>query len=275
MNWRLNQAKFFLILCFLFIFVSSCRTHEKITKTVILEEQIPAFLIQKLHENEFHFEWLNAKANVDVLRNKESFNFSVSLRMRKDSAIWASISPGLGIEAVRVLITKDSVKLMDKVGKRFWLSDFKYLNQLFHVPVTFDMIQSVIIGNYFSYQDETKPRSSYVDNQYYLISNLLRKKKLRSEEDIDLTKKIIQDVWLSPENYRIAASVTDDKKEKLVFEVRYRNFKLVENLLFPFQCNIVLKGENKYQISIEYSKVTINKELEFPFHIPDNYEKIR
>jgi len=53
MNWRLNQAKFFFILCFLYLFVSSCVTHEKITKTVILEEQTPAFLIQKLHENEF------------------------------------------------------------------------------------------------------------------------------------------------------------------------------------------------------------------------------
>src|ERR1035438_3224323 len=177
MNRLLYQAKLVLFVCFIYLFVSSCITHEKITKTIILEEQTPAFLIQKLHENEFHFEWLNAKANVDVIRNKESFNFSVSIRMRKDSAIWVTISPALGIEAIRVLITKDSVKLMDKVNKKYWINDFKYLNQLFHVPVTFDMIQSVIIGNYFSYQDETKPRSSYIDNQYYLLSNLVRDRK--------------------------------------------------------------------------------------------------
>src|SRR5665213_3773276 len=104
MNWHLAKVKFLLLGTVTYFLFSSCRTHEKITKTIILDEQTPEFLIQKLHENQFHFEWLYAKANVDVIRNKESFNFDVSLRMRKDSAIWASISPGLGIVAVMVLI---------------------------------------------------------------------------------------------------------------------------------------------------------------------------
>lgn len=262
------------ILSLILIVVVSCHPYKKIAKSVILEEQNPQFLIQKLNENEFLCNWLSCKASVDVIRNNEEFNFSVSIRMRTDSAIWLYISPALGLEGFRVLITKDSVRMMDKINKRFWANDFKYLYKLFDIPVTFDMLQSVVLGNYFSYQDETKPRSSYVDNQYYLLSNLVRKKKLRSEEDVDLTKKFIQDVWLSPENYRIAASVTEDKKAKINFELRYSDFRLVENHLFPYHSNIKLKSDKPFRISIEYSKVAINKPLEFPFNVPSAYEKI-
>ena len=267
-----NYLPYLFFLPFLFI---SCHPFQKISKAINLEEQTPQFLIQKLTDNEFHCNWLSCKASVDVVRNKEEFNFSVSLRMRKDSAIWLYISPALGLEGFRILITKDSVKMMDKINKRYMKNDFKYLYKLFDLPVTFDMLQSVVLGNYFSYQDETKPRSSYVDNQYYLLSNLMRKKKLRSEEDIDLTNKIIHDIWLSPENYRIAASKTEDKKAKINFDLRYSDFRPVENGLFPYHSKLTLKADKPFQISIEYSKVSIDKPLEFPFNVPDNYEKIR
>ncbi len=274
MKWLAKIAFLFLVSCFSFL-ISACHPYKKIAKTIILEEQTPAFLFQKLTDNEFNCDWLNGKASANMIWKNENIDFNVTIRMRIDSVIWLSISPGLGVELMRVIIKKDSVKFMDKIQKRYWVSDFKYLNKVFNIPVTFDMLQSVICGNYFSYMDETKPRSAYIDNQYYLLSNLVRKRKLRSEEDIDLTKKIIQDVWLSPENYRIAASSTEDRKAKVKFELRYTDFRQVETKFFPFHCNINLKAEKPFQISVEYSKVSINKPLEFPFNIPDNYEKMR
>jgi hypothetical protein len=282
MKWIMRKAKFpvyitsavLLITAYILLY-SSCNPYKQISKTIILEEETPAFLIQKLNDNEFHCNWINGKASVNVIRNNENIDFSIVMRMRTDSVIWLSISPGLAVEAVRVLIMRDTVKFMNKFEKKYWVSDFKYLNKIFQIPVTFEMLQAVILGNYFSYLDETKPRSAYVDNQYYLLSNLVRKKKLRSEEDVDLTKKIIQDIWLSPENYRIAASVTQDHKVKVTCDIRYSDFKQVESKLFPFHSNIILKADKPFNISVEYSKVSVNKPLEFPFNIPDNYEKMR
>ncbi len=277
MFWLNGKAKFLFAAFLLPILLisSSCNPYKKIAKTIMLEEQTPSFLVQKLNDNEFQGDWMNAKASITVLRNNENIDFNVVMRIRNDSVIWLSISPGLGIEAVRVLIRKDSVKVLDKINKRYWVSDFKYLNKLFEIPVTFDMLLSVIEGNYFSYQDETKPRSAYVDNQYYLLSNLVRKKKLRSEEDVDLTKKYIQDVWISPDNYRIAASLTQDRRAHVSCDIRYSDFRMVETRLFPFHSNIVLKADKPFKIAVEYSKVAVNKPLEFPFNIPDNYEKMR
>ena len=35
--------------------------------------------------------------------------FTLNVRMARDSVIWMSISPALGVEAARVLLTPDSV----------------------------------------------------------------------------------------------------------------------------------------------------------------------
>ena len=47
--------------------------------------------------------------------------------MLRDSAIWLSISPLLGIEAVRVLLTKDSVKALDRLNNIYYSECKGYL----------------------------------------------------------------------------------------------------------------------------------------------------
>jgi hypothetical protein len=47
----------------------------------------------------------------------KNYDVNATMRMYKDSAIWLSANAVLGIEAMRVLITKDSVKLLNKLDK--------------------------------------------------------------------------------------------------------------------------------------------------------------
>ena len=44
-------------------------------------------------------------------------DFNAFIRMRKDSVLWVSVNALLGIEAFRVLITPDSVKVINKLDK--------------------------------------------------------------------------------------------------------------------------------------------------------------
>ncbi|HAR20844.1 MAG TPA: DUF4292 domain-containing protein, partial [Cytophagales bacterium] len=45
------------------------------------------------------------------------FSSPLTIRIRKDSVIWISVNPALGIEVVRALITKDSIFVIDKIHK--------------------------------------------------------------------------------------------------------------------------------------------------------------
>ena len=49
-------------------------------------------------------------------------DFNAFVRLRKDSLLWVSINVALGIEAFRLLITPDSVKVLNKLDKVFLFS---------------------------------------------------------------------------------------------------------------------------------------------------------
>ena len=67
--------------------------------------------------------------------------------MYKDSAIWLSANAILGIEAMRVLITRDSVKLLDKLNKVYTARSVDYLQDLTSLPLDLPTLQDLIIGN--------------------------------------------------------------------------------------------------------------------------------
>ena len=53
----------------------------------------------------------------------------------------------LGIEAMRVLITKDSVKLLDKLNKTYTARSVSYLQDVTDLPLDLKILQDLIIGN--------------------------------------------------------------------------------------------------------------------------------
>ena len=76
-----------------------------------------------------------------------------SLLKRKDSAIWISVTPVLGIEVARLLVTNDSVKMMNRLNSTYFTGNFKLINKLFNADIDYDMFQSFLVGNDFTYYE--------------------------------------------------------------------------------------------------------------------------
>ena len=208
----------FLLLMGALVFLFSCKTTRKIVDTppapVKLKGEEVITVFDSVMARQFYFEWLTAKATVDYTdKSGETTTFDVNLRVRKDSAIWISITPLLGIEAARVLINRDSLMILDRVHRTFSARDYNYLEDMLKTGINYDMIQAVIVGNYFPYLKNEKLKSMYEDEPYIILSTLNKRQSKRVQEEKDPTKPIIQDFWIDG-NYRIAKSkITDDKKE--------------------------------------------------------------
>ena len=149
-----------------------CNPQKKIIKEP-LKEKGADFLFGQLKKNEFHFDWLNIKFSAEVTFNKNSNSFSGNARIRKDSAIWLAIYPALGIEAVRILVTTDSVKMLNRIAQTYFCGDFKYINQLLQTDLDFDMLQSLLVGNDFSSYENDVFKAT-VDDKLYLLSTIGR-----------------------------------------------------------------------------------------------------
>ena len=190
--------------------------------------------------------------------------------MFRDSVIWISITPILGIELARVLIKHDSLIVLDRLNKKVLKRDFQYFEDLWKTKVNFNMLQEVIVGNYFQYQEKEKLRSVYEEDPFIILSTLNKRQARRAAEEKDPSKPLVQDFWIDG-NYRIARSrITDDKKDLWV-EATYKNFMEVNGHLFPSSMVVTIASTSPTIIRVEYQKVAVVDSLQMPFTIPEKY----
>ncbi len=104
-------------------------------------------LSRYVKDNEFKFDWVYAKANVESLVDEKEESFDIKVRIRKDSAMLVTIQYLLGLEVAKVLITRDSVRFVDYIHKTYFRGDFAYINDLLNADLDFDLVQAVLFGN--------------------------------------------------------------------------------------------------------------------------------
>nr|MBA3970889.1 DUF4292 domain-containing protein [Bacteroidota bacterium] len=258
--------------------LSSCRSHKKIILNngkCLLDFKNARTLTSNLKTNEFKFDRLNAKFSAETEIDSSSASFTVSLRMKKDSLIWMSISK-LGIEGARVLISKDSVKLVNRLKNTFFIGDFAYISKLVNTELDFEMLQSLLVGNSVEFYDEDEKIKPGIDNCQYTLGTI-RKKKLRKvmEKGKEL-KEPAQSIYMDPETFKVARILFYEFAPERSFNAVYNDFKAIPDSpqQFPMKMNYTIKAQKCVKMAIEYSKVVLNEEQSFPFKIPENYEQV-
>lgn len=264
-------------LLFVSLFFSSCKTRKKITLNngrCIIDFKNARTLTSHLKEKEFKFDRLNAKLSAEAEVDSTSASFTVTLRIKKDSVIWMSISK-LGIEGARVLITKDSVKLLNRIKNTFFVGDFAYISKIVNTDLDFELLQSLLVGNSVEFYDEDEKIKPGIDNCQYTLGTI-RKKRLRKvmEKGKEL-KEPAQSIYMIPETFKIARILFYEFGPDRSFDVRYSEHELKDSTqLFPMKMNYTIKAQKNVKIDLAYSKVVLNEEQTFPFKIPENYEAI-
>jgi hypothetical protein len=260
-----------LILLYIII---GCNPQRRIIKEPIKDKKAD-YLFEQLKKNEFLFEWLNVKFSATVKINKTENSFSGTMRIRKDSIIWVSLTPALGIEAARAVITKDSIKLLNRLETTYFADDFDYLNELLKADLDFDMLQSLLIGNDFSFYENNVFKAT-VDGMLYKLSTVNRMKlKKYIKSSADSLSLLTQDIWLDPETFKITKVHLKELKVNHKLEAEYSDFSKVDSLLFPFKLSFDASSDKeKIEILIDVSKVNTTGPLEFPFNVSSKYERI-
>ncbi len=256
--------------------IASCRPTQKIVDTphpVKLKGSNVIETFDSLLAHEFNFEWLTAKAEVEFTdRDNAPETFDVNIRVRKDSAIWISVTPLLGIEAVRVLITPDSMKILNRLRKTYTARNFSFLDDMLKSKINFEIMQAVLVGNYFPYLKNEKLKSVYEDSTFLILSTLNKHQTKRVMEEKDPTKPIIQDFWIDG-NYKINKSKISDDKLNRTLEARYSNFFEVNDKLFPQTILVTVMTTSPLKIKVNYTKVTSGEAQTLPFNVPEKYER--
>lgn len=233
-------------------------------------------LEKRMNDSELTFTYASAKFNCELTLDSEENSFTVSLRCRKDSVIWMSISK-LGIDAARVLITKDSVKFtLGLTERKYFKGDFSYINEMLHADLDYDMIQSLLFGNSASFDNEEDKLHSGRDKAscLYFLSTVRRKEAKRITQGEAQPDETFQTIRIEPDHFKITRLEFTDVEHKRSFTSDYSDFKPLDKFLVPNRISINVTAEKNMKAAIKYSRISINEPQNFPFNIPASYERI-
>src|SRR3954468_14914197 len=99
--------------------ISEVDTTPAITINKSIPDSLPSSkdVFDRVVKNQIEFLTFNAKARVQYQGPEGEDDANAFVRIKKDSAIWISLRGALGIEGFRVLITPDSVKVINFLKK--------------------------------------------------------------------------------------------------------------------------------------------------------------
>jgi len=189
----------------------------------------------------------------------KDYEFNAFIHIKKDSMIWVSINAALGIEAFRLLITPDSVKILDKLKKIARLRSVSFLQEEIHLPVDFRTMQDLLMGN-----------PIYLDT-----TNILFYKKDASGISLlsvgDLFKNYLT---LNNDNTIRHCKLDDvDPMRARTCDLTYGDYEQRDSLRFSTFRKISVAEKTKVDIELGYKQYKFNENLSFSFTIPKNYRR--
>ena len=282
----------------LFLAFSSCAKKPVTEKPDRLSGKNTKFLQLKIEENLKDFESLTAKFTARTFINNEKINFKGSLKIKRDSIIWISLTKLGGVEMIRLILTQDSIKFINKWDKEYFIDALDKIDKLQDINLGFFEIQDMMTGTLIDYDPKSKFSSSN-DNITYLLSSR-NKSKIRkattiiegdslmeiSVQDKKLQKAldknaeqdfIVKNYYFYPDNYWLARQTINQVNMQQAIDIVYDNYEII-NEKYPFamqhSIRIASKGKSS-RIDMDYLQVQFNKKNTYPFKISSKYVPIK
>ena len=267
------------------LFQFSCKTTHELgvlkAKPISDAKLYRGLIDSSLHYNTFYVKRFSANFAVDSVKK----NFKGSLKIQKDSIIWISITaPVGGLEVARVMISKDSVKMIDRMKKTYFFDDFDFFREKLNVDLSFEALQNILTNSVFKAVNEEKEKAfirgfngRIIDNMYVFTSIKSRKvdRKLRKDKLKKITRFGYQRIDIDPALMRITDVLVRDFDERRDVNVKYRDFKTFEERKFPQRLSFQVQDpKHLLSCTIKYNKISFDEKLKFSFKIASKYKRI-
>ena len=284
------------------LLLTGCTNMRRLERGKPIRSEGSGGIIRKHLATQAEPDWAAMRLQVEADVDGERSGFKVNARMRRDSALWLSITPALGVEAARILLTPDSVLFYSKVpGNRFaYRGDFAAIDSLLGTEITYDMVQRILLGQGIGLLDEDSKYISKVDGrEHLLISKYKRRVKRlvgvkereiapddslsvaareavqervmnRSDDDDLLVKRY----WFDGLGYQLTRTRFDDLFWGRSIEIGHGGFELEAGGWIPHRTDITIASpEMTHSISLEISRAKYGRPYPMPFEIPQDMEQ--
>jgi hypothetical protein len=274
----MKARSFIGLLTIILLAASSCRGPKKIQTAITRKDTAEVVVIvntNTAHDDSVRFiqamrdtiirqkinyTTFNAKVDVDYTGGDgKKYNVNANIRMYKDSLIWVSVNAILGIEAMRLLITKDSVKLINKLDKYYSARSVSFLQEVTALPLDLSTFQELIIGN-----------------PVYLDTNIVSYSKNGEEVSLLSLGSVFRHFITIHANDKVVQHSKMDDVDVLrnrTCDLIYEKYEDKKGPRFSTRRQITVSEKSKLDVKLDFKNYDFNETLSFPFNVPKNYER--
>ncbi|WP_439880385.1 DUF4292 domain-containing protein [Pontibacter sp. MBLB2868] len=241
-----------LCLCTL-IMLASCKK-----ETIPTTASEATATVGRVTVNNLDFNYLSSKGQITFNDKNDNLSSGISLRIKKDSVIWVSVQPGLGIEAARMMLTQDSVYMINRLHKEYVATDYRFLRSKLNVDVDFEVLQAILLGNYQSEGTEKVMDEGNMQHIQQARENLLF------------------NYFIGLQNNKLQQLNVQDKNTSNTITVKYNSFGDIGVVPFAhaMAAQVLQKGEVT-DFTLKHTRVSVtDEELQFPFTVPSDYKHL-
>ncbi|MDQ3100035.1 MAG: DUF4292 domain-containing protein, partial [Bacteroidota bacterium] len=279
--------------------VAACKSGKPIA--ILQPKEIPARSPEKLLERLLLHEAdsigsYSARATISLKIPDGDRNFKAQIKSVPDSAAWVSVVPALGIEVARILLTPDSMKIIDKLHDKYFIGDHAKAQEKFGLQPGLDLLQAALAGKPIGLDPNEKYRSDRENGQYVLTSRE-KKRFVRAAEDISLGDTLLNDrdmgerklertlrkaeereavvyrYWIDPETFRVSRMQIIDLAHDRSAEIQYTERAGADLHFLPTKVQIDLSEPGrKASGTMELSRITLDEPQPMSFTVPEKYE---
>ncbi len=219
--------------------------------------------LDTLRSNYIDFQSFSGKLKVHyTAADGKDNDLTVYIHIKKDSAIWISIhATALNIEAFRMLVTPDSVKILDKIKKVVTLRSVSYLQSAAHLPLDFGALQALLVGN-----------PVFLDTTHIVFY----KQEANNGVSLFSSGPVFRNFMTLNSDGTLQHVKLDDADplRSRTGDITYGDYDRQPGARpFSQYRKIAVAEKGKVDIEMSYKQYRFNEDLQFPFSVPKNYKR--
>jgi len=258
--------KKYIILFLLLLTMFSCKQQKLITNSKqnnISYNNLKSEIISKNQQ----WEQIVIKGiKITIDDNSTIINLKGNIILSKDSTILISLANFMGIEITRALLNNDSIKVIDRMNKKYSIGSYNDISNKYDIPLDFIQLQSVLIANFSGFF------SNEVDTKY--INDTLISNNNGYEITVFNNNKSNIKFNISSDNFTFKQVDFINIEETQKVLIDYIGAININSQQFPEIIEIEFeKGNKNLQIAIQYKNITLEKYSKLELSIPKNYQQ--
>jgi len=259
---RKMKQRIILFIAITMLIMSACKTTRHIAKPTLPTSNEINQLVENVKKVQPQFKTANiSKMSMAFNLNEREVNVSAVCKMIKDSAIFISIQPFMGIELFKAELKADSIKVYDKMNHRYYVSDYGFFKRQFGVDVDFNSFQALLTAQLFCIG-----KKEMLTDSCRLITLATGVNKIEFTSG-----NMLQNTEISSQ-YQIQKVVLKAKNSDYQLQTDYSEYTLINGVNFPQKITL-LATDQKSKATCDFSilRVEFNTDIKLSPTNPDRY----